>query len=127
MEWLKALVIVLISALCFAGIYAVMPVSAWLDEIRTKRIEREVDNLKERARNLMVKYDDGEEKIMGYVKREWAIAANTATLQVVDNSTSWAEPFRQKKRLYCEYCGCISEKEHGTCEHCGAVLKEMDE
>ena len=29
-----------------------------------------------------------------------------------------------RKRLVCEYCGCISGKEYGTCEHCGAVLKE---
>ena len=86
---------------------------------------------------------------MGYVKSQWqgecavndwikehesdfipyscSIIANTATLQVADNGISWAEPFRQNKRLYCEYCGCISDKEHGTCEHCGAPLKEMDE
>lgn len=28
------------------------------------------------------------------------------------------------KRLRCEYCGCISEKNYGTCSHCGAVLTE---
>jgi len=28
----------------------------------------------------------------------------------------------QKKRLRCEYCGCLSEKDYGTCEHCGAPL-----
>ena len=26
------------------------------------------------------------------------------------------------KRLRCEYCGCLSEKDYGTCEHCGAPL-----
>lgn len=31
---------------------------------------------------------------------------------------------KQKGRLVCEYCGCISDKDHGTCEHCGAVLTE---
>lgn len=33
---------------------------------------------------------------------------------------------KQKGRLVCEYCGCISDKDHGTCEHCGAPLKEME-
>lgn len=28
------------------------------------------------------------------------------------------------RRLICEYCGCISGKDHGTCEHCGAPLRE---
>lgn len=26
------------------------------------------------------------------------------------------------RRLRCEYCGCLSEKDYGTCEHCGAPL-----
>lgn len=88
---------------------------------------------------------------MGYVKSQWqgecavndwikehesdfipyscSITANTATLQVANNGICWREePLRPYyKRLYCEYCGCISDKEHGTCEHCGAPLKEMDE
>lgn len=83
---------------------------------------------------------------MGYVKSQWqgecavndwikehvipyscSITANTATMRVTNDSICWAEPFRPNKRLYCEYCGCISEKEHGTCDHCGAPLKEMEE
>lgn len=87
---------------------------------------------------------------MGYVKSQWqgecsvsdwikehesdfipyscSITANTATTQVVNNAICWREePLRPNKRLYCEYCGCISEKDHGTCEHCGAPLKEMYE
>ena len=87
---------------------------------------------------------------MGYVKSQWqgecavndwikehesdfipyscSITANTATLRVENNSICWWKgPLRPNKRLYCEYCGCISDKEHGTCEHCGAPLKEMDE
>lgn len=44
-----------------------------------------------------------------------------------DNAITWEDARVYKKRLYCEYCGCISGKEHGTCEHCGAPLKEMDE
>lgn len=38
----------------------------------------------------------------------------------------WEYATAYKKRLHCEYCGCISEKDHGTCEHCGAPLKEME-
>lgn len=33
---------------------------------------------------------------------------------------------KQKGRLVCGYCGCISDKDYGTCEHCGAPLKEME-
>ena len=47
---------------------------------------------------------------------------------LADNSIAWIEYPRMEypKRLVCEYCGCISGKDHGTCEHCGAVLKEFD-
>lgn len=31
------------------------------------------------------------------------------------------------RRLRCEYCGCLSEKNHGTCSHCGAVLTEVSD
>ena len=48
-------------------------------------------------------------------------------VRITDLADSWVETAKRYKRLYCEYCGCISGKEHGTCEHCGAPLKEMDE
>ena len=82
---------------------------------------------------------------MGYVKSQWQrecavndwikehesdfsylITADTATLQVANNGIWRTEQLRPNKRLHCEYCGCISDKEHGTCEHCGAPLKEME-
>ena len=69
---------------------------------------------------------------MAYIKKEFTnectIGLNGTLSCIADNSVrlSVIEPIN-KKRLYCEYCGCISEKEHGTCEHCGAPLKEMDE
>lgn len=28
----------------------------------------------------------------------------------------------ERKRIRCEYCGCLSDKDYGTCEHCGAPL-----
>lgn len=31
------------------------------------------------------------------------------------------------RRLRCEYCGCLSEKDYGTCSHCGAVLTEVSD
>lgn len=44
---------------------------------------------------------------------------------LADNSIAWREyPSSNRKRLVCEYCGCISNKDYGTCEHCGAVLAE---
>ncbi len=46
---------------------------------------------------------------------------------LADDSTTWIEyPHSNRKRLVCEYCGCISDKDYGTCEHCGAVLKAKD-
>ena len=88
---------------------------------------------------------------MGYVKSQWqggcavndwikehesdfipyscSINANTATatLQVANDRICWvAGPLRPNKRLYCEYCGCIAEKDYGNCTHCGAPLKEME-
>ena len=53
--------------------------------------------------------------------------ARIGRLCCIDNASSWVSEAPRYKRLYCEYCGCISGKEHGTCEHCGAPLKEMDE
>lgn len=42
-----------------------------------------------------------------------------------DNPNAWIEYISSnRKRFVCEYCGCISGKDHGTCEHCGAVLTE---
>ena len=42
-----------------------------------------------------------------------------------DDVSEWtAYPSSNRKRLVCEYCDCISGKDHGTCEHCGAVLTE---
>lgn len=45
---------------------------------------------------------------------------------LANDSCAWIEHPRieYQKRLVCEYCGCISNKDHGTCEHCGAVLTE---
>ena len=41
-------------------------------------------------------------------------------------STTAYAPAKTYRKLACEYCGCISEKDHGTCEHCGAPLKYVD-
>lgn len=74
---------------------------------------------------------------MGYLKKEWIKDIATDSLvsfgfdskysTITQGEISWESATAYKKRLYCEYCGCISEKEHGTCERCGAPLKEMEE
>jgi hypothetical protein len=37
---------------------------------------------------------------------------------------TWVSVDAKPRRLKCQYCGCISEKDYGTCEHCGAPLIE---
>jgi len=37
---------------------------------------------------------------------------------------AWISVDAKPRRLKCQYCGCISEKDYGTCEHCGAPLIE---
>lgn len=37
---------------------------------------------------------------------------------------TWVPVDVKPRRLKCQYCGCISEKDYGTCEHCGAPLVE---
>ena len=37
---------------------------------------------------------------------------------------TWVPVNAKPRRLKCQYCGCISEKDYSTCEHCGAPLIE---
>ena len=37
---------------------------------------------------------------------------------------TWVTMDVRPRRLKCQYCGCISEKDYGTCEYCGAPLSE---
>lgn len=46
---------------------------------------------------------------------------NTITHEI---ETGWVSVDAKPRRLKCQYCGCISEKDYGTCEHCGAPLVE---
>ena len=70
---------------------------------------------------------------MGYLKKEWikedslvSFGFDSKYNTIAQGEISWESATAYKKRLHCEYCGCISDKEHGTCEHCGAPLKEME-
>lgn len=42
--------------------------------------------------------------------------------KVISVSTSKLIDDPKPKRIRCQYCGCLSEKDYGTCEHCGAAL-----
>lgn len=55
---------------------------------------------------------------------EYRVFATLENGEVVELDNSKPIEMKQKGRLVCEYCGCISDKDHGTCEHCGAVLTE---
>ena len=49
---------------------------------------------------------------------------DTTSLCRNDNLTieAWRPEPQPPRRLRCEYCGCLSEKDYGNCEHCGAPL-----
>lgn len=38
--------------------------------------------------------------------------------------TTWTSVDAKPRRLKCEYCSCIADKDYGTCDHCGAPLSE---
>lgn len=63
--------------------------------------------------HVFVKYRSGKKKKFQFDPFSYSPLLESNT---VENST---------RRLRCEYCGCISEKDHGTCSHCGAVLTEV--
>lgn len=65
--------------------------------------------------HVFVKYRSGKKKKFQFDPFSYHPLLESNT---VKNST---------RRLRCEYCGCISEKDHGTCSHCGAVLTEVSD
>ena len=47
------------------------------------------------------------------------------TLSRIDNTATieaWRPEPQPPRRLRCEYCGCLAEKDYGNCDHCGAPL-----
>jgi hypothetical protein len=75
----------------------------------TKGIENKIEEIKHQSEKSEI--GDG----WGYLVNINAIEHEVKTWDSVD-----AKP----RRLKCQYCGCISEKDYGTCEHCGAPLIE---
>lgn len=62
-----------------------------------------------------------------YVKTTWCgedviCTANIADNAITDSYISSVWEAAKPKRIRCEYCGCLSDKDYGTCEHCGAAL-----
>ena len=43
--------------------------------------------------------------------------------RLLDSAVTGWKPYDIKpRRIRCDYCGVVSEKDYGTCEHCGAPL-----
>ena len=68
---------------------------------------------------------------MSYKKHTWSVGGETVTTSLIDGHINWfdadnaittAWEAAKPKRIRCEYCGCLSDKDYGTCEHCGAAL-----
>ena len=122
MKWYLNLILVIIPFLMPLIASIIVNLVDWISDFRKERLEKDMEKLTKECDDLR------EEIASDYIPWTCSVKGNSATLTVVDNSLNWiSEPSRPQKRLYCEYCGCISEKEHGTCDHCGAPLKEMEE
>jgi len=81
----------------------------------TKGIENKIEEMKHQAEKPEIElpgkyliYNDGIDNI------------STITCK----PDAWISVDAKPRRLKCQYCGCISEKDYGTCEHCGAPLIE---
>lgn len=139
MEWWKILFVSLTPVLFFAMIRAIVPLADTAYTIKEKREERLMEEYKENRSELeyvanrlqkaaSILAIDAKDIACKYPNYIADVSGKFATLTVVDNSSEIVEAaYRPNRRLHCEYCGCISDKEHGTCEHCGAPLKEMEE
>lgn len=134
MEWWKMLIVLLTPVLFYAMIRAIVPLAVNVCEIKEKREEQfkyEFEMLKASARELINKQKEGEKERMGYTVKTWelepSLEDNLCYISSIQDAYITASEMPTRRRLRCEYCGCISGKEHGTCEHCGAPLKEMDE
>ncbi len=127
MEWWRILIVLLTPALLSAMIRATVLVK----KKRKEQFEHEFEMLKASARELMNKQKEGEKERMGYTVKTWelkpSLEDNFCYISSIQDAYITASEMPTRRRLRCEYCGCISDKEHGTCEHCGAPLKEMDE
>ena len=68
---------------------------------------------------------------MSYKKHTWSVGGETITTSLIDGHMNWfsadnattEQKTEKPKRIRCEYCGFLSEKDYGTCEHCGAALR----
>lgn len=134
MKWWEILLVSLTPVLFFAMIRAIVPLEDMVCEIKEKREARfkhEFEMLKVRTRELMNKQKEGEKERMGYTVKTWelkpSLEDNLCCISSIQDACITAYEMPTRRRLRCEYCGCISDKEHGTCEHCGAPLKEMEE
>jgi hypothetical protein len=75
----------------------------------TKGIENKVEEFKHQAEETKD-------------RTAWEHLVNINTIE--HEIETWTPIKVKPRRLKCQYCGCISEKDYGTCEHCGAPLIE---
>lgn len=137
MKWWEILFVSLTPVLLFAMIRAIVPLADMAYTIKLKKEERLMEEYKENRSELEYVTNrlqeaastyaiDAKDIDYEYLNHIADVSGKFTTLTIADNSSKIVESYRPNRRLHCEYCGCISEKEHGTCEHCGAPLKEME-
>jgi hypothetical protein len=81
----------------------------------TKGIENKVEEFKHQA----------EKPEIGLSGEYLVYNGGRGNINIIEHEIeSWTPVDVKPRRLKCQYCGCISEKDYGTCEHCGAPLIE---
>lgn len=81
----------------------------------TKGIENKIEEIKHQAEKPEIGLSD---EYLVYKGGRGNISIITHEVE------SWVPVDVKPRRLKCQYCGCISEKDYGTCKHCGAPLIE---
>jgi hypothetical protein len=92
---------------------------SWTPEDKVISIERLYDTIFKTTEYVFI-YDSGRKRTV----REQDLTKDDLQ-EIAKMQSRWTPKLiddPKPKRIRCQYCGCLSEKDYGTCEHCGAAL-----
>lgn len=89
------------------------------------------ESCREAAKTMCSNFTKGIENKIEEIKtsseetKDWNAWEHLVNINTIEHEVeTWVPVDAKPRRLKCQYCGCISEKDYGTCEHCGAPLIE---